>query len=54
MGNPPVPLLDGTSDKSWKGWEFISPDGERLDHVFGLDEDGAGFVCAITETRIMS
>ena len=50
----PVPLLDGTSDKSWEGWEFISPDGERLDHVFSLDEDGSGFICPITETRILS
>jgi hypothetical protein len=50
----PAPIQDSRSLKSWAGWEFIKPDGTRLDHVFGLNEDGTGFICAITATRRMS
>ena len=50
----PVQLHDSRSPHSWEGWEFIRPDGTRLDHVFGLNEDGTGFICNLTKTRRMS
>jgi hypothetical protein len=53
----PSPLLlrlDANSPQSWEAWTIIRPDGTTLDHVFGLKEDGTGFICAITETRRMS
>jgi hypothetical protein len=50
----PVQLHDSRSPHSWEGWELIRPDGTQLNHVFGLNGDGTGFICEITETRRMS